>query len=106
MTTFDDRERAFENRFAHDEEERFLARARAMRAAAAWAAGRMGLADAAAAAYADALVTAAVAGADDAALSRRIADDLAAADQPASIEMVEAELRRCTAAAWSAAHPI
>lgn len=42
-TTFDDRERAFEAKFAHDSEMRWRAEARANRLLGAWAAGLMGL---------------------------------------------------------------
>ena len=43
MTTFDDRERAFEAHFALDEEQEFKAHARRDRALAPWAGERMGL---------------------------------------------------------------
>ncbi len=43
MTTFDDREKAFENKFAHDEELEFKAAARRNRMLGIWAAGLMGL---------------------------------------------------------------
>ena len=43
MTTFDDREQAFENKFAHDEELEFKAAARRNRMLGLWAAGLMGL---------------------------------------------------------------
>ena len=43
MTTFDDREQGFENKFAHDEEVEFKATARRNRALGLWAAGLMGL---------------------------------------------------------------
>ena len=43
MTTFDDREQAFENKFAHDEEVEFKAVARRNRMLGEWAAGLMGL---------------------------------------------------------------
>jgi hypothetical protein len=43
MTTFDDREKAFENKFAHDEELEFKAVARRNRMLGLWAAGLMGL---------------------------------------------------------------
>lgn len=43
MTTFDDRERGFENKFAHDQELEFRAMARRNKLAARWAAGLMGL---------------------------------------------------------------
>ncbi len=43
MTTFDDRESAFENKFAHDQEIEFKAAARRNRLLGIWAAGLMGL---------------------------------------------------------------
>ena len=43
MTTFDDRERAFEAKFAHDQEMDFKAAARRNRLLGLWAAERMGL---------------------------------------------------------------
>jgi hypothetical protein len=43
MTTFDDRERAFENKFAHDQGLEFKAAARRNRMLGIWAAGLMGL---------------------------------------------------------------
>ena len=43
MTTFDDREQGFENKFAHDEELEFKAVARRNRMLGLWAAGLMGL---------------------------------------------------------------
>ena len=43
MTTFDERERAFENLFAHEEELRFLAVALRNRLLARWAAEQIGL---------------------------------------------------------------
>jgi hypothetical protein len=45
MTTFDDRERGFEKRFALDQEQEFKASARRNRALGEWAAGLMGLTD-------------------------------------------------------------
>ncbi|MCP5037455.1 MAG: DUF1476 domain-containing protein [Rhodobacteraceae bacterium] len=41
MTTFDDRESAYENKFAHDEEMNFKAQARCNKMLAIWAAGMM-----------------------------------------------------------------
>jgi len=43
MTTFDDREKAFEKKFAHDSELRFKAESRRNRALAEWAGAKMGL---------------------------------------------------------------
>ena len=42
MTTFDDRERAYEAKFAHDEELNFKAEARRNRLLGEWAAGLLG----------------------------------------------------------------
>jgi hypothetical protein len=58
MSTFDKREEAFENKFAHDEELRFKAHARRNKLVGLWAAEKLGLAGAAAEAYAKDVVTA------------------------------------------------
>lgn len=58
MTTFDDRENAFENKFARDEELRFRAVARRNRLLGAWAAEKLGLAGEEADAYAKEVVRA------------------------------------------------
>lgn len=52
MTTFDDREHAFEAKYAHDEEMKFKAEARANKLLGLWAAEKLGKAGDAAAAYA------------------------------------------------------
>jgi hypothetical protein len=57
-TTFDKREEAFENLFAHDEELRFKATARRDRLLGHWAAGKLGIAGAEAEAYARSVVVA------------------------------------------------
>jgi hypothetical protein len=56
MTTFDKREEAFENQFAHDEELRFKATARRNKMVGLWAAGKLGLSGAEADSYALAVV--------------------------------------------------
>jgi hypothetical protein len=56
-TTFDQRERAFEKKFAQDEEQRFRAKARRNRYLGLWAANRLGLVGGDAQSYARALVT-------------------------------------------------
>jgi len=56
MTTFDDREKAFENKFQHDEDLLFRIRARRDRLAGEWAADLMGLSGAEAEAYARQIV--------------------------------------------------
>ena len=57
MTTFDQRERAFERKFAQDEELRFRANARRNRFIGLWAAKKLGLLGSEAESYAKALVT-------------------------------------------------
>ena len=75
MTTFDDRERAFENRFAHDQDLAFRARARRYREIGLWAADQLGRSGGEAEAYADALLTVAVEGGEDAMVAR-LGEDL------------------------------
>ena len=57
MTTFDDREHAFEAKFAHDAEMQFKAEARRNRLLGLWAAGLMGKSGADAEAYAREVIT-------------------------------------------------
>jgi len=57
MSTFDKREEGFENKFAHDEELRFRARARRNKLVGLWAAEKLGIAGAAAESYAATIVT-------------------------------------------------
>ena len=56
MTTFDKREEAFENKFAHDEELRFRATARRNKLLGLWAAEKLGLTGDEANAYARSVV--------------------------------------------------
>lgn len=58
MSGFDEREKAFEKKFAHDEELRFKATARRNRLLGEWAAEQMGLSGEEAAAYAREVVQA------------------------------------------------
>ena len=58
MTTFDDRESAFENKFAHDEEMNFKADARANKLLGLWAAEKLGKSGDEADAYAKTVVLA------------------------------------------------
>jgi hypothetical protein len=58
MTTFDERENAFEAKLAHDEELRFLAKARRDKWLGLWAAGKLGKTGAEADAYASQLLAA------------------------------------------------
>ena len=47
MTTFDEREKAFENKFAHDQDLKFKAESRRNKALAEWAGAKLGLTGAA-----------------------------------------------------------
>jgi hypothetical protein len=58
MTTFDEREHAFEAKLAHDEELKFKARARRDKRLGLWAAGKLGKTGAEAEDFASRLVTA------------------------------------------------
>ncbi|MBC7739435.1 MAG: DUF1476 domain-containing protein [Candidatus Saccharibacteria bacterium] len=58
MTTFDDRETAFESKFAHDADMQFRAEARRNKLLGLWAADLMGVTGDAAAAYAREVVAA------------------------------------------------
>ena len=76
VTTFDDRESAFENKFAHDAEMQFRAEARRNKLLGLWAAGLMGKSGDEAEAYAREVVKADFeeAGTED--VVRKVAGDL------------------------------
>lgn len=78
MTTFDERERAFENRFAHEQDVQFQAIARRNRAIGLWAAERLGKSGALADAYAASVVATGIAQAGDAIVLEKIRADLVA----------------------------
>ena len=79
MTTFDDRERAFETKFAHDEEMRFRITARRNRLLGEWAARQMGLSDAESESYAKDVVRSDFEEAGDHDVVRKVLGDLTAA---------------------------
>lgn len=58
MTTFDEREKAFEAKYKHDQDLRFKVTARRNRLLGLWAAGKMGLSGEAAETYAKSVVAA------------------------------------------------
>lgn len=75
MTTFDKREEGFEAKFAHDEEVMFKATARRNKLLGQWAAEKLGLAGAAADAYAKEVVKADLSEAGDEDVFRKIRAD-------------------------------
>jgi hypothetical protein len=78
MTTFDDREHAFEARFAHDADLQFKVTARRNKLTGLWAAALLGHAGEAAEAYAKAVVIADLAEAGDDDVVAKLVADLAA----------------------------
>jgi hypothetical protein len=95
-TTFDEREQAFESRFAHEEEMRFRARAQRNRLLATWAVERMRLTGAAASGYVTSFAEEAVVVGDEAPLTRLQADLRACAIEE-SLPDLRKEMERCTA---------
>lgn len=76
MTTFDDRETAFENKYVHDAEMQFKATARRNKLLGLWAAGLLGLSGDAATDYAASVVKADLEEAGDEDVYRKVAADL------------------------------
>ncbi len=89
MSQFDDRERAFETKFARDEEMQFRIIARRNRLLGEWAAGLMGLSDAEKDAYAKDVVRADFEEVGDEDVIRKLLGDLTAAD----VEIDDARIR-------------
>ena len=88
MTTFNKREDSFEKKFAHDEELRFRATARRNKKLAAWAAEKLGRADADA--YFKEVMAADLEEAGDDDVIRKITADFA----KANVEQSEHQIRR------------
>ncbi len=76
MTTFDDRERAYESKFAHDEEMQFRANSRRNKLLGLWAAGLLGKSGAEADAYAIEVVKSDFREAGDDDVLRKVTGDL------------------------------
>ena len=97
MTTFDDRENAFENKYKHDEEMQFKAEARRNKLLGLWAADLMGKTGAEADAYAKEVVIADFEEAGHEDVVRKVAGDLGDKADPDTIRaklnelMVEAK---------------
>lgn len=85
MSTFDDRERAFENKFAHDEEMLFKATARCNKLVGLWAAELLGKSGDEAEAYAKTVVIADFEEAGHEDVVRKLAADLGDKSDPDTI---------------------
>ncbi|QDX24951.1 DUF1476 domain-containing protein [Sphingomonas suaedae] len=90
MTTFDDRERAFETKFARDEEMAFRVTARRNRLLGQWAAAKMNLTPEETDAYAKAVVQADFEESGDEDVIRKLFGDLTAA----GVEIDDAAVRK------------
>lgn len=93
MTSFDDRERAFESKFAHDEEMQFRIMARRNRLIGHWAARQMGLNEAEAEAYAKDVIRSDFEEAGDHDVVRKVLGDLTAAGVDCDEDQVHEALR-------------
>ena len=80
MSSFNDRERAFESKFAHDEDMKFRVIARRNRLLGEWAARLMGLSEAEADSYAKDVVRADFEEAGDDDVIRKVLGDLTSAE--------------------------
>lgn len=92
MSTFDDRENAFEAKFAHDEEMQFKAQARANKLLGLWAAEKMGKTDEAAAEYAKEVIKADFEEAGHEDVVRKVLGDLGDASSADEIRAKMAEM--------------
>jgi hypothetical protein len=92
MTSFDDRERAFENQFARDADLQFRIVARRNRLLGEWAAAKMGLTAEEGDAYAKAVVQADFEEVGDEDVIRKLVADFAAAGVEVSDDEVRAAL--------------
>ncbi|WP_224824622.1 DUF1476 domain-containing protein [Cognatishimia sp. MH4019] len=91
MTTFDDRENAFENKFAHDAEMQFKAEARRNKLLGLWAAELLGKSGDDAAEYAKEVVKADFEEAGHEDVVRKVAGDLGDKSDPDTIRAKMAE---------------
>lgn len=89
MSQFDDRERAYEAKFAHDEEMQFRIIARRNRLVGEWAARKMGLSEEETASYSKDVVRADFESAGDDDVIRKVLGDLTSA----GVESDEAQIR-------------
>ena len=94
MTDFQDRERAAESKFAHDEEMHFRVHARRNRLLGGWAAEQMGLSEVEAEAYATGVVQADFEESGDEDVVRKILGDLVSA----GVDVSEGDVRIALAA--------
>lgn len=96
MTTFDDREKAFENKYARDQEMQFKVIARRNRLLGQWAAQKMGLTPEEADAYAKDVVRADFEEAGDEDVIRKVLGDLTSAGVDCDETVIRTQLEHKT----------
>lgn len=99
MTTFDEREKGFEQKYKHDQELQFKANARRNKLLGLWAAERMGLAGPAAESYAKEVVQADFDRPGDADVIEKVVKDLASKGITITEHQLRKELERLLAIA-------
>lgn len=92
MTQFDDRERAFESKYARDQEMQFKVTSRRNRLLGQWAAKKMGYSDEQAEAYAREVIRADFQEAGDEDIVRKLVADLTAAGVAVDADEVRAQI--------------
>ncbi len=96
---FEDRERGYEAKWAHDEDLRFRITARRNKLLGLWAAGQMGLAAIAAQSYANVLLDLEVRGARDEDIAKKLHEDLAAHKIAPSLHAIHRKMEELLAEA-------
>jgi hypothetical protein len=99
MTTFDDRENAFEKQFQHDQDLQFKANARKNKLLGLWAAQLMGKTGADAEAYSKGIVMADFEKPGEHDVIHTLMRDLAAAGKPTEEHTIRKQSERCLAEA-------
>ena len=94
MTTFDEREKAFEKKFQHDQDLQFKTTARKNKLLGLWAAGLMGKSGADAEAYAKEVVIADLDRPGDSDVIEKLVTDLAAAGKPTEAHTIRKQAER------------
>ena len=94
MTTFDEREKAFEKKFEHDQELQFKVNVRKNKLLGLWAAGMMGKTGADAEAYAKDLVLVEFERTGDHDVVEKLVRDLAAAGRPMEDHTIRRQAER------------
>jgi hypothetical protein len=96
---FEDRERGYEAKWAHDEEMRFRIIARRNKLLGLWAAGQMGLSPVAAESYANGLLDLEVRGGRDEDLTKKLQEDFTARKISASTHAIHRKMEELLAEA-------